>query len=321
MSLTEQDHDRLNRLVQTVLETWSQRHREPPDVLYHYTSADGLIGILSSKSIWLTDLRHMNDLSELQYSRELVQKRFAARLELPGLSDIQKKFIGRISSSFDPFRSRHAVFSASFCEEGNLLSQWRAYRGRGGGYALGFDFFHLLRLLSRPCVLRRVLYHENEQISVVDYVIGEFLDVLESEAKLRGAEEVTESFLPYLCQAFSDTIGELMFCFKHPDFREEREWRLVHFASVSPTSSRSKDLPRFRSYDGNIIPYVSVEFEKAITLSVDDTYGYGFPLAEVMIGPTINADLNQESVKLLLLSLNPDIIPNINRSGIPLRWL
>ena len=111
-----------------------------------------------------------------------------------------------------------------------------------------------------------------------------------------------------------------MFCFKHPDFREEREWRLVHFTSVSPTLGRSDDIPKFRSYDGNVIPYYSVDFEKAIALSRDDTYGHAFPIVELMIGPTINADLNQESVKLLLLSLNPDIVPNINRSGIPLRW-
>ena len=31
-----------------------------------------------------------------------------------------------------------AIFLACFCENGNLLSQWRAY-GQQGGYALGFE--------------------------------------------------------------------------------------------------------------------------------------------------------------------------------------
>ena len=322
MQLTENEQKLLDDLIQNVLGAWSRHHEQVPHVLYHYTSADGLIGRLSSKSIWLTDLRYMNDLSELQYSKALVEKRLALQLEAPGLSDIQKTFIRRIGTSFDPFHAGYSVFSASFCEEGNLLSQWRAYRGRGGGYAIGFDFFHLLRLLSRHCVLRRVMYGESEQVTVIDSVIKEFLRVLDNdENKLLNLKETESSFLPALCQAFSSTIGELMFSFKHPDFKEEREWRLVHFASASPTSHRGNDLPKFRSYDGNIIPYYTVQLDKAIALSLEDTYGYAFPVVELMIGPTINADLNQESVKLLLLSLNPDIAPKISRSGIPLRWL
>lgn len=321
MNLTEQEVSRLSSLTQKVLGPWSQRHEQVPHVLYHYTSADGLIGILSAKTIWMTDLRYMNDLSELQYSRELVEKRLVTRLDVTELSEIQRDFIRRISSSFDPFHFGFSVFSASFCEEGNLLSQWRAYRGRGGGYAIGFDFFHLLRMLSRPCVLRRVVYEEKEQVRLIDSAIDEFLNVLQAESETRSVEQVAGSFLPELCRAFGSTIGQFLFCFKHPDFKEEREWRLVHFASVNPTSDRGSDVPRFRSYDGNVIPYYPVGFEKAIALSRDDTYGHVFPIVDLMIGPTINADLNQESVKLLLLSLNPDISPNIRRSGIPLRWL
>ena len=40
--------------------------------------------------------------------------------------------------------------------------------------------------------------------------------------------------MPGLCQAFSSIMGELLVCFKHPGFREEREWRLVHVTSVMP---------------------------------------------------------------------------------------
>lgn len=321
MNLTDQEQIRLNDLVQSIVSGWARSHAQIPEVLYHYTSADGLIGILTSKSIWLTDLRYMNDLSELQYSRQLVEKRLAMRLETGELGEIQQEFLKRIRSSFDPFHFDNSVYAASFCEEGNLLSQWRAYRGRGGGYAIGFDFFHLLRLLNRPCVLRRVVYDEKEQIRRIDSVINEFLAVLHAETEARGIPEVTESFLPALCGAFSSVIGEFLFSFKHPDFREEREWRLVHFANVNPTHNRNSELPRVRSYEGNIIPYFPVDLENAVALSRDNTYGYPFPIVDLMIGPTINADLNRDSIKLLLLSLNPDIYPNIRRSEIPLRWL
>ena len=59
MTLSEQESAELDSLAQKILSTWSQRHEQIPHVLYHYTSADGLIGILCSKNIWLTDLRYM----------------------------------------------------------------------------------------------------------------------------------------------------------------------------------------------------------------------------------------------------------------------
>ena len=115
--------------------------------------------------------------------------------------------------------------------------------------------------------------------------------------------------------------SKYLFSFKHPNFREEREGRLVHFASINPTFDRNSDLPSFRSYEGTMIPFLEVGFESAITASQGDTLGLPFPTTELMIGPTVNADLNQESIKLILLAFNPDIDPDMRKSEIPLRWL
>ncbi|HET8798761.1 MAG TPA: hypothetical protein VFO89_13795, partial [Thermoanaerobaculia bacterium] len=48
--------------------------RKPPlpSNLYHYTTADGLRGILTHGHIWATNVRYMNDRSELTYAREVV---------------------------------------------------------------------------------------------------------------------------------------------------------------------------------------------------------------------------------------------------------
>lgn len=35
-----------------------------PDILYHYTSAAGLIEILKTGKIWATSIRHLSDASE-----------------------------------------------------------------------------------------------------------------------------------------------------------------------------------------------------------------------------------------------------------------
>jgi len=54
---SNRDQRTLEQLKGTVLASWGEYHQPLPGVLYHYTSADGLIGILTSRSIWLTDLR------------------------------------------------------------------------------------------------------------------------------------------------------------------------------------------------------------------------------------------------------------------------
>ncbi len=321
MPLTEPEVRVLSTLVEEGETFWSEQRLLLPRVLYHYTSADGLIGILTSQSLWLTDLRYMNDLSELQYARGVVGDRLQRRAEMSDLSSLRKEFIKRATATFDPFKVGYSVFAACFCEAGNLLSQWRAYRGRGGGYAIGFDFFHTLRLLSRPCVMRKVIYDEDEQRRIIDTNIDAFLTVLAKEESARPVDEVTNTFLPELCRTFATVMGQCLFAFKHPDFREEREWRLVHFAHVEPVLNRGGDLPSVRNFEGNVIPYFTVSMEQAIRASRDDTLGVPFPIVELAIGPTINAELNQQSVRTLLLGLNPDIEPRIIPSAIPLRWL
>jgi len=265
----------------------------------------------------------MNDFSELQYSRSLIESRFAVKQSELSLTEVQKEFINRISSAFDPFsHSGSSVFSASFCEDGNLLSQWRAYRGKGGGYCIGFDFFHTLRHLSKPCVLRRVIYDKQEQIELIDSTIDTFLSTLLSQTQGKSIEEVTATFLPALCMAFHSIIGEYMFSFKHPDFHEEKEWRLVHSSNINPTFNRSHDdTILFRNFDGNIIPYLTVSFEEIVKASRDDAFGFPFPISELHIGPTVNDELNNQSIRMLLSSLNPEINPNVKKSEIPLRWL
>jgi hypothetical protein len=322
MNISDAQRLFINQVVEEISEEWLKHHLPIPNVFYHYTSAEGLIGILSSKTIWMTELRYMNDMSELQYAKDKISSRLRIYIEKPNINDIQKEFLKRIVSAFDPFSSGNAVFSASFCESGNLLSQWRAYGGKGGGYAIGFDFLHTIRFLNKRCVLRKVIYDKQMQDNVVDGVIDKYLSAIAKETTGRAMSNINQDdFVPAICQAFSGTAGELMFSFKHPDFHEEKEWRLVHHMNINPRFNRSGEIPAFRSYDGNVIPYISVSFSNAAEASKDDTFGCPFPIVKLFIGPTINADLNTESIKYLLSNMNPDGTTDINKSDIPLRWL
>ena len=41
------------------------------ELLYHYTTQEGLLGILRDKCIWATDIRYLNDTSEGQIFTKL----------------------------------------------------------------------------------------------------------------------------------------------------------------------------------------------------------------------------------------------------------
>jgi len=44
-----------------------------PKHLYHYTSQKGLLGILQSKKLWMTNILYLNDSSEFLYTVDLVK--------------------------------------------------------------------------------------------------------------------------------------------------------------------------------------------------------------------------------------------------------
>src|SRR5438309_877746 len=47
---------------------------DPPDVLYHYTGADGALGILSADEFWASDALFVNDAKEIRYGADILNK-------------------------------------------------------------------------------------------------------------------------------------------------------------------------------------------------------------------------------------------------------
>ena len=113
-----------------------------PPHLYHYTNATGLQGILRSKTIWATQFDFLNDSSEFLYAADFLQRHLQARGDaissagwnLDGLTEAVRA-------------SPHHV--TSFCEDGDLLSQWRGYARTNDGYAAGFEFASLSGMVDR----------------------------------------------------------------------------------------------------------------------------------------------------------------------------
>lgn len=329
--LTEETRSKIYTAADDLLHRWTDNHAAIPFRLYHYTSADGLIGIMTSSSFFMTNLKYMNDLSELQYGSQVVDAILNKKKEEYSSSPAVIEFMKRITPTATSSSDGLSVYSTSFCENGNLLSQWRAYGDRGGGYAIGIDLFRSMPFFSRLCTLRKVIYDRSVQETFVSEFTERFCRLIAEETRGRPLDDTVLNYLiPSVCSVFSQVLTEYIICFKHPDFAEEREWRLVFaFQFDSPLDLVKREMQRlsfekeiqFRSYSGNVIPYVVNSFENAVGASQDDSFCTPFPVVELVIGPTINPELNQRSITALLRKLAPDITPVVLRSGIPLRWL
>src|SRR6185436_7146444 len=51
---------------------WEGLHADSPPVLYHYTSAQGLLAMVKSGHVWATESRYLNDPREFLHGAELI---------------------------------------------------------------------------------------------------------------------------------------------------------------------------------------------------------------------------------------------------------
>ena len=310
------------KITTACLDEHHQKESTPvPKHLYHYTSADGLLGILSSTSVWLTNIQYMNDLSEIQYAANLFQS-VLDELDLQQLCPDQVEVVKRLSAIHDgtTVMPDTGIYSASFCENGNLLSQWRAYRDTSGGYALVFDFFHFLRTSSTPCALVKVIYDPELQYKILKGMLESFLSAIPKFTDSYGAK-YTEHILLNICHQCSTTATNLFACLKHPEFHEEKEWRLIASAPATHKKYAPNYSLKFRTYNGNLIPYIILDLKEYIDRSNDDELNYPFLFTNLVVGPTISHEFNSRSASILLQQLGPRVDARVSASGIPLRWL
>jgi hypothetical protein len=127
-----------------------------PEILYHYTSQAGLLGILASDRIWATDIYGLNDWTEFRLvfttaSMQLLADAFNSGLPDDIDADAKKMIIEcvlaernfpkllEIIKADPPHGERKGVFVCSFTAAGDLLSQWRGYSYSSQGFSLGFN--------------------------------------------------------------------------------------------------------------------------------------------------------------------------------------
>ena len=308
----------------------------PGATLFHYTSTEGLIGIIERSQLWATSAYYLNDSSEVLYGygvlSEVLRDWISSR-ELPKDS-LSLAMARQLQDGFgNHLLNRNIitpVYLACFCEDGNLLSQWRAY-SESGGYCLGFTAFGegpVRAIKPEPCVYTarwvKVEYERPEQMRRCREVLDRLLPILEEPGlgeALRNFDPSSQFGFDGFLRAISDVLVEEIIAFKSKAFEVEKEWRIVVRAREmlkqgTDDGGRSPIPVNFRTSKGLLIPYVKLipsEGKDLLSLKFEGL----LPITSVRIGPTRDETTAAMATRMLLDKHGYEIT-RIDKAGISL---
>jgi len=264
--------------------------RPMPGELWHYTTAQGLIGILESGKIWSTQVACLNDTLEQRYFGNLVHttvKEMRARNTDPNLTELL-----RIADDVLTLRdfSSAGHFVACFSEVEDDLGQWRGYGGGECGYAIGFRSDGILQSAGRRegAIVLPMNYNEHTHNSIVNHVVRMgmqyFLHGL--QRRVPDPNVWAEKFL----EAFSIEMDIFACLIKHPKFASEAERRITTF--LNPGEHMQLKFTQKRTLLARHLP---------LDLSLPTEDKPRLPITRIYIGPSPSQHVSRISVGDLLL--------------------
>ena len=290
---------------------WASNRWYQGDSLVHYTNLGGLLGIVQSGGVWLSDHRFLNDSAEYEDGRRLtiaLLRRLASRRK--------SRFVNVLGHAADVLerQAEPRYFVCSFTTEPDSLEQWRAYAPGTQGVAVVFGYgsnrhglghFHMLPIL----LVEAVIYSQAEKLQRLCWKIGAYarehrIDAAAGRVSRDG--DWGESLARHLSVDF--------LLFKDPAYNTEREVRLIvsevmlhHFPSgVHHRRSGARLIPYLRTSD----------------LYEDETFvkwaGDRLPITEVKLSPTATDPATERSIRTFLRD-SGYLDATVTRSSVPFR--
>lgn len=289
--------------------------------IYHYTSPNGLLGILQKEKpiLWFSRFDSLNDTSEGTYivdvyknvCEKLYEKQEIDKPFYVAIKDIQPdvKEVFSYKSEFNANETKGKCqefesYICSFSKTRDSLPMWNYYskNNRYEGYNIGFSFnntqdtgvqssFEKGYFFSLLCVI----YNNEKQEEIIREEILRFYKEIEDfENEIQSIKTAVAVFLK-----------DLSLIFKKPFFAHEKEIRAV----IRLPKEEHKDFPvKYRNMNGYIVPYIEVAFEK------EDVCG-------ITIAPLHNDVLAKNNLEKMMVYFGYNLtLKDIKNSEIPIRY-
>lgn len=246
----------------------------PEELLFHYTTPDGLIGIVSNNALWATSVFYLNDSQELIGGINIARKHLNdLRANSTDEQDARIAWLLHDTRNVGTAQSK-AVYVCSLSSEPDRLSQWRAYC-RGGGFSIGFPADQLRDAAeSQQFTLNECVYSEADQ----EELIKETLENVAMPWIRNGHVPVSDDDERFTISGkLTWELIRLASRLKNWSFSEERESRIIS----TPERRYDADNLYFRSRGGMIVPYTTIQLP-------DTTDFWG--KVRITLGPTPHAN-------------------------------
>ena len=268
---------------------------ESNKVLYHYTSAIGLLGIVEKRRLWATESNFLNDPSEISYAATVVMSNLAPLLTDPALSIGHRAEVERAWSWIaGMYMNAHTIeqyheersFITRFSFSEDVLTLWRSYAG-ANGFCVGFDADKLVSFFEKgyPDPEQDSPYGDNESREGIRTNFALVSDVIEVAYGDEVANKLADQVIALVAQpnftldsqqyTLSQALRSLV-SVKHPAYADEREARLV----VHRTGDFSPDPLVRASPSTGLVAYHEVAFPRDALVSITTAPGAGQKRAE-----------------------------------------
>jgi Protein of unknown function (DUF2971) len=308
-----------------------------PRELHHYTTLEGLQGIIKTNTLWASHYKELNDLTEIVHLRDPLTKAVCAKITqiLKHKSAVSRRFRrgvwkegGRLKVAMHEARNwvdalyqvtfddaagsyPFAVpFITSFCshaatqryeKEHGLLSQWRGYGG-SGGYCLVFDTAKLGQLLKRE---GKAYYWSHLNMGTVRYAV-DGINIEEAFSKLL---DIATDFFSGVVEGNQRPPDDATFeafvsgatLTKHQSFHEEQEVRIVASPGTDAlVKAVQANHPEFRPSPLKVVHSRPVTNGSRRYIALFESLNARLPIKRVIIGPSRDQDTNYRTARALL---------------------
>jgi hypothetical protein len=286
----------------------------PLNRLYHYTTAEGLKGIVENHEIWATSAYYLNDSAEIAYGCKVATEAMAswAMRKTPAEKSFPSAMVEMLRAVFTSDLSDvgvyRPVFLACFCENDNLLSQWRFY-GQSGGYSVGISVPTPQvgvppTMMPEPVIYTakwaKVVYDKVEQLARCQNALdGTLSTLMPPEVGKDIFSQNPEGILGVkrFLAIIADILLDEIVAFKDKAFDVENEWRIVvrprELYKQGQDDGGKTPVPiYFRTRNGVVVPYVRILPTKG--------HHTHLPIVSVRTGPTLDKNNAALSVNMLM---------------------
>jgi len=209
--------------------------------------------------------------------------------------NILEEILNRLSS-----KNTSSQYGCCFTENGDQLSQWRAY----GAYSVGFRTHDLLSGLELDVQACKVIYGQKQQEEIASSLIVGYIDYLIKNLidDFNGIRELEmNSIIAEIVNLVEEQIDRLVVSFKHEGFSEEKERRIY-------LSTNKLEIINVREKNNLFIPFLKLKMKDNAHL----------PIKEVYISPTADFERSDQGLRFILDKNGYDHV-EIKHSSIPYR--